>query len=161
MNFHIFSTAIYEISSVGNKLEIKSSLLKHKEKTLEFKDIVRRACSSNETCFALLNDGSIFSYDFIDMILKDISLQTQDDKVTDICCTHSSLICVTSNNCLYQLSSRVQRKIHDFPKHQKPKKIVAGAEHCVILSTNGDVYSFGSGFRGALGYDYCSLLFSF
>lgn len=124
-------------------------------KTISFNDKIRSVCATNNLCWILLSKGlAIYRLDLIEFDLIEIPLQSKDDDVKDICCTQSSFFWITNHNHLYQLceSTGNQKKIHEFPKHQKIKKIVAGAEHCLLLSLNGDVFSFGCGLRGVLGH---------
>lgn len=149
----IVSTPIYELIAVENKLEMRSSLVKNIAKTLEFKEIVKKICASSEVCFILLNDGSVWSFNFISRDLSELT-----ETITDISSTHHSLFAINVNNHLYEISLKLQNKIHEFPKHQKIKKIVSGAEHSIVLTSNGDVFSFGCGLRGALGHGDVSSL---
>lgn len=152
-NFNIFSTAIFEIISTQNKLEIRSNLLRDCETTIEFKEIIKRTCASNvDSLMILCNDGSLNRYDIATKVLEQIFIQSANETVIDICCSQSSLYCVTSRSRLYQITSGEQIEMHEFPKHQKIKKMIAGAEHVLVLSSNGDVFSLGCGLRGALGH---------
>ena len=148
--FNIFSTAVYEIKANGNKVDIGSSLMKKNNNSIEFKDIVKKVCVTNEFCWVLLNDGSVHVYDFVEKSLQKVPL---NETIIDITSTTQSLFGVTNKNQLYQISLNAQQKICDFPKHQKVKKIVSGDEHCLILTSNGDTFSFGCGLRGVLGHD--------
>lgn len=145
----IFSTAIYEILATDNKVEVRSSLINNSERILGFKDVVKKVHSSNEICWILLADGTAWSFDFLSGELSQLKMS---ETIADLACTHKSLYVVTTNNHVIEVSPQQQKKIHEFPKHQKIKKIVSGVEHCVILTSNGDVFSFGCGLRGALGH---------
>lgn len=123
--------------------------MKIKDSLLEFEDIVKKVCSTNEICWILLNDGSIYSYEFIVSKLQKVPFT---ETTVDITSSHQSLFGITNNNQLYKFSHEMQQKLHDFPKHQKIKKMVSGDEHCLILTSNGDAFSLGCGLRGALGH---------
>lgn len=146
------------MTTATNKVEIKSSLLSDKRKTLEFKEAVREVCATNVTCWILLTGGSIHVYDFVESTLEEIQMSDNCEKIASIACTYKQLYVVTSGNQLYQISTSDQKKLHDFPKHQRIKKMVSGAEHCVLLTSNGDIFSVGGGLRGALGHGDVSSL---
>lgn len=150
--FEIISTAIYELWTTTNKLEIKSSLLINKCRTLVFKDAIQKVCATSECCWILLNDGSLHVYDFVESTLEEVQLTEFRERIAIMSCSSEHLHVVTSSNQLYQLSTTEQTKLHEFPKHQKIKKLATGAEHSILLTTNGDIFSYGCGLRGALGH---------
>lgn len=118
------------------------------EKILEFKDVIKKVCATNEKCLILLRNGSLYVYNFIEAQLEPQTLLPDDEKVIDISCTYECNFAITNTNSLYKNCS----KIHQFPKHQKIKKFVSGAEHCLALTSNGDILSWGCGLRGQLGH---------
>lgn len=148
-DFNIFATAIYEITIRENKVDISSAIVNNRDKTLEFKDAVKKICATNETCWILLHDGSVHCYDFKESTLEKLSFE---ETIVDIAATYQMLLLITSNNQLYSYSQAIHQKVHDFPNHQKIKKLVSGDEHCLILTSNGDLFSLGCGLRGALGH---------
>lgn len=145
----IFSTAFFELLIDGNQLTIRSSLLKEKANVLELEHEIKDLCTNETFCWLLLKDGSIWRYNFNEKALTK-QLSADCECVNLIACT-SDLFCITSKNHLIKISEEMQQKIHEFARHQKIKKIAAGAEHCLFLTTNGDIYSLGCGLRGALG----------
>ncbi|CAO1427149.1 unnamed protein product [Diamesa tonsa] len=147
-NFDIFSSGIHFIIILNEKLIIKSSLLLENEKTLEFKDVIKKVCATNEKCLILLRNGSLFVYNFIETQLEPQIILPDDEKAMDISCTYESNFAITYTNSLYKNSVR----IHQFPKHQNIKKLVSGAEHSLALTSNGDIMSWGCGLRGQLGH---------
>lgn len=66
--------------------------------------------------------------------------ETNAEVILDICCGHTFSVAVTSQNAIYNIPT----KIHTFPKHLKLVKVACGAEHALLLTSNGDVYAFGS-----------------
>lgn len=66
--------------------------------------------------------------------------ESKDEFITHIAAGRSLSVIVTNKNNLYNMPL----KIHTFPSHVKIKKICCGNEHCLILTTNGDLYAFGS-----------------
>lgn len=116
---------------------------------MQFKDVVKKVCATNENCFILLKDGSTLRYNFLESNLKEIPTT---EPSFDIACTNDALYSINSANHLYKITNESRTKVHEFPRHQKVKKIVSGAEHLILLTSNGDVFSFGCGLRGALGH---------
>lgn len=131
-------------------MEIKFLLTSEKNRSLEFDDEISRLCSNNETCWIHLSNGFLFSFDF-DHESNPLEVDI-DCAITQMSCTHSSLYYVTSNSQLIMITGNRRETIHNFPKHQKVKKMVSGVEHCLVMTSNGDVFSFGCGLRGALGH---------
>lgn len=144
------STAIHELRWLENKLEIKSSLQPNKDKILTLKDVIARVCATNDLCWICLANGSLFTFDFVKSQFNEFT--HIDEKISDMACTQEALLAITNNNCLIKLSKGNSKKIFMFPKHQRIKKIVSGAEHCLLMTTNGDLFSVGCGLRGALGH---------
>lgn len=72
---------------------------------------------------------------------RDFSLNAQNDEfITHIASGRTLSIAVSNRNSVYN----IPLKICTFPAHVKIKKVCCGNEHCLILTTNGDVYAFGS-----------------
>lgn len=71
----------------------------------------------------------------------EFSMSKQNDEIITHIASGRTLSIVVSNlNAVYN----VPLKIFTFPSHVKIKKICCGNEHCLMLTTNGDVYAFGS-----------------
>lgn len=69
------------------------------------------------------------------------SLNKENDEiVTHIASGRSFSIAITNKNTVYNIPV----KIFNFPTHVKIKKISCGNEHCLMLTSNGDIYAFGS-----------------
>lgn len=64
----------------------------------------------------------------------------KDEFITHIAVGRSLSIVVTNKNNVYNMPL----KIFTFPAHVKIKKVACGNEHCLILTSNGDLYAFGS-----------------
>lgn len=72
---------------------------------------------------------------------QDFSMNKQNDEIiTHIASGRTLSVAVSNLNAVYN----IPLKIFTFPMHVKIKKICCGNEHCLILTTNGDVYAFGS-----------------
>lgn len=141
-----------EFMSKGNQLEIRSSLLAKQEKVLVFSAKIRDVCVSSDFCGILLESGSVFIYDLVESSLREIPLTHPDQTVKLLSCTNQLLFGITDVNSLILLNPGTQTKLHEFPRHMRVKKMVSGAEHSLLLTHNGDVFSFGCGLRGALGH---------
>lgn len=66
--------------------------------------------------------------------------ESKDEFITHIAAGRSLSVVVTNKNNVYNMPL----KVYTFPAHVKIKKICCGNEHCLILTTNGDLYAFGS-----------------
>lgn len=66
--------------------------------------------------------------------------ERKDEYITHIATGRSLSVIVTNKNNIYNMPL----KIYTFPSHVKIKKICCGNEHCLILTSNGDLYAFGS-----------------
>ncbi|XP_031633045.1 RCC1 domain-containing protein 1 [Contarinia nasturtii] len=73
--------------------------------------------------------------------------ESKDEFITHVAAGRSLSVVITNKNNVYNLPL----KVYTFPSHVKIKKICCGNEHCLILTTNGDLYAFGSSSRGQLG----------
>lgn len=116
---------------------------------LEFASPIKEICSNNETCWILLTDCCLLSYNFLE---KSLLNHQSTEIIISIACTATDLYFITTNNNLRKFTNGQEKSIHEFPKHQKIKKLVTGAEHCLLLTSNGDVFSVGCGLRGTLGH---------
>jgi alpha-tubulin suppressor-like RCC1 family protein len=72
-------------------------------------------------------------------------------KINHISTTSNQLYGVSLNS-VYEIAPQIAHVLHTFPNHQKIKGISSGLEHSLILTNNGDLYSFGCGLRGQLGH---------
>lgn len=66
--------------------------------------------------------------------------RSSDEKITRIASGRTMSVALSNLNVLYNIPS----KTFTFAPHVKIKKMCCGNEHCLILTTNGDVYAFGS-----------------
>ncbi|XP_067632621.1 probable E3 ubiquitin-protein ligase HERC3 isoform X2 [Eurosta solidaginis] len=70
-------------------------------------------------------------------------------RIVQIACGANITVAVSATNAVYNASS----KVYQFPKHYRVRQLQCGFEHALLLTTNGDIYSWGNGFRGQLGHD--------
>lgn len=78
------------------------------------------------------------------ILLNFLSTENNSDEkdfVTHISCGETKNIAATRQGAIYDIPS----KIYQFEKHVKIQKISCGHEHTVLLTKNGDVYSWGNG----------------
>lgn len=106
-----------------------------------------KAISCNDSfCLILLTNGNCYKLPFDTLELCELNFIGVDDKksngnvIEHIACGHTFSVAVTNANVVYNIPSR----IHEFPKHVRVKKVSCGAEHALILTTNGDVFAWGS-----------------
>ncbi|GJQ87441.1 hypothetical protein Trydic_g19206 [Trypoxylus dichotomus] len=103
--------------------------------------------------YILYNSGTIKKLDTATGRIADIpnflnveNPENDEDFVNKIACGTKINVAVTRNNKIYNIPNRLEYK------GRRIKQIVTGHEHCLILDSNGDVYSFGCGLRGQLGH---------
>lgn len=86
--------------------------------------------------------------------VTDVRKESENEEfITHIAAGRSLSIVITNKNNVYNMPL----KIYTFPAHVKIEKVCCGNEHCLILTTNGDLYAFGSSSYVHLIY-YCYLL---
>ncbi|KAJ6638901.1 RCC1 domain-containing protein 1 [Pseudolycoriella hygida] len=128
-------------------------------KILTFANEIKAISCNDLFCLILLDDGRCYKFLFDSAELSElkfIGVGEEDgsaDKKSTTCviehitCGQTFSVAVTNTNVVYNIPSR----IHEFPKHVKVKKVICGAEHALLLTSNGDVFSWGSSSRGQLG----------
>lgn len=107
--------------------------------------------ASNWHCLVLLENGDLFRYDIHPNRLRKLDFlnveQPSDvpnddpETITMIACGDQVSLAVTSTKSVFNIPNRTVT----FPRHVRISKIAAGLEHCMLLTTNGDVYSLGGG----------------
>ncbi|XP_055683095.1 RCC1 domain-containing protein 1 [Lutzomyia longipalpis] len=150
------ATLAYSVVAVGCRVIFKG-FLEGKEMTKSHKflhDIRDISCNSKH-CLILLANGELFRYSvernhmlLLNFIATEGDLKTGEHLITHIACGETKNIAVTNQNVIYDIPS----KIYKFDKHIKVQKISCGHEHAVLLTKNGDVFSWGNGLRGQLGH---------
>lgn len=64
-----------------------------------------------------------------------------DFKIEFVACGNNIMVAIGNSNEVF--NGTIQ--IHLFPKHVRPKQLECGLEHALLLTTNGDIYSWGNG----------------
>jgi len=134
------------------ELEVKSSILNNIDNTVKIGCKIKQVICSEDNCYFLQIDGKVSQYNVMSKIFHQtgLSLKGSSEIITQISATSKALYGISSTNCLYKILPKIDL-IHEFQKHQKVKKMESGLEHTIILTSNGDIYSFGCCLRGQLG----------
>ncbi|KAM7359795.1 uncharacterized protein ACRADG_001458 [Cochliomyia hominivorax] len=70
-------------------------------------------------------------------------------EIAHIACGNNITIAISTTNAVFSATTQ----IYQFPKHQRIKQLKCGFEHALVLTTNGDIYGWGNGLRGQLGFE--------
>ncbi|XP_055528461.1 probable E3 ubiquitin-protein ligase HERC3 [Wyeomyia smithii] len=154
---------IFEITSTHAILAAESYLYTRSELTKQSNEVcfgssIVKLSACSWYCLVLLENCDLFKYDFNDnrSVRLDFlgvefadSDQSADEHeiITHLACGDRVSIATTSRKSVFTIPSR----IHTFPRHVRIVQIAVGLEHCLLLTANGDVYSWGGGLRGQLG----------
>ncbi|XP_035777707.1 probable E3 ubiquitin-protein ligase HERC3 [Anopheles albimanus] len=132
-------------------------ILTEKRKTVEFADNITALEVCNKYCLILLETGRLIKYDSnedrtvtLDFLgVEDRGQQDEelDEIVTHLSCGEHVAVACSSKNIVYNIPNKTVA----LPRHVRVSKIVSGFEHSLLLTRNGDVYSWGAGLRGQLG----------
>lgn len=157
----------YNAAGVGQELYLSgciNGILLHR-KEIHFEHAIKSVASNENFCLVLLDNGIACKVNLKTLQIVEINntiieknrslpatkkrpfsdtgsaLQSKPNEcITHLATGRSMTIAISSDNNVYNIPV----KIWSFPKHVKVKKVCCGNEHCLILTTNGDVYSFGS-----------------
>lgn len=161
----------YLAFSIDNVLNISGYVCSESETTrsVPFECSIREISCSEKFCLVLLKSGIVYKLNILTLETTEINpmIFTQreqarverksifgvvmggqdfsmnkpnDEIITHIASGRTLSVAVSNLNAVYN----IPLKIFTFPSHVKIKKICCGNEHCLILTTNGDVYAFGS-----------------
>ncbi|ETN60080.1 RCC1 domain containing 1 [Anopheles darlingi] len=132
-------------------------VLTEERKTVEFAESIVALEVSNKYCLILLETGRLLKYDsnedrtvtldFLGVEDKGQQSDELDEIITHLSCGEHVAVACSSKNVVYNIPN----KTVTFPRHVRVLKIASGFEHSLLLTRNGDVYSWGSGLRGQLG----------
>ncbi|EDV42565.1 uncharacterized protein Dana_GF18053 [Drosophila ananassae] len=161
----------YSALALGRKLYMRGLLEfePHECVTLEAVDNIKALAAGEAYCLVLLHSGQLYRVSIkIKTELQAVRLeapprpnsatkrsifgttkaQPGSPIVEHIACGSHMNVAVSSENAVYSIPSC----LHQFPGRQfRVKQLECGHEHAVLLSRNGDVYTWGNGLRGQLG----------
>ncbi|XP_058116339.1 uncharacterized protein LOC131288341 [Anopheles ziemanni] len=145
---------LYAFIALEKTLYTFSVVIDHRKTKTFDADIVSLAANSKH-CLVLLSSGRLFRYNPLEDRLMPLEFlgveRVKDDQaiesITHLAGGECVTVACTSLNAVYNIPN----KTVTMPKHVRIRKVVAGFEHCLLLTTNGDVYSWGGGLRGQLG----------
>lgn len=144
----ISSGPYFELQVEFDSFKIITNLMKDKEKRIKLDHEIKEFVICNEMCYFLVANQIVTSYNFNNP--EDLQQISTPDAIASISCTSSKLYGSTSHK-IYLLAP-TSILIHEFPSHQRIKKISSGLEHTAVLTNNGDLFTFGCGLRGQLGH---------
>ncbi|XP_058056076.1 uncharacterized protein LOC131207478 [Anopheles bellator] len=138
----------------GNTLTTTCAITEQQRK-IEFPSLISSLAANSRYCLVLLDTGQLLKYDPAEdrtIPLDFLGCEGQHEnsrgeRITHVACGECGSVAVTSTNAIYNIPNRTAT----LPKHERVRKIVAGFEHTLLLTSNGDVYSWGGGLRGQLG----------
>lgn len=170
---HISCTWCYNAIASGQSLHLTGSISKqisHTE-TIGFDRIIRKIAANDKACLVLLDNGDLYkvcphtlvktklSFIIVEQSAASASQPRRragsifpddpnteecqpnaEDTITDITTCDTFSVALTKSNALYTIPS----KVHQFAKHECVVRMCGGAEHVLALTSNGDVYAFGS-----------------
>lgn len=160
-----------EEAVLGSDQESKSQSFKRPSgtvtKSFEFDDLITKVQANSKYCLVLLESGDVYKIvisSFQKEKLNFISVEKpkpkpksvfvmprtseEPERVTDVACGELICVAVTNYNSIYNIPN----KTIQLERHEKVRKICCGAEHAMLLTENGDVYTWGNGLRGQLGH---------
>lgn len=130
--------------AVDETLHIISNLLENGAKKIKFSDPIISISAVDTHCLILLANGNLFKYDFSsnnDDLKKIEFAEDFSSPILSVCAGNAFSSCYDKFNDLFNIPT----KIHTFASHEKIKKMELGAEHGILLTTNGDCYTWGCG----------------
>ncbi|XP_055588032.1 probable E3 ubiquitin-protein ligase HERC4 [Uranotaenia lowii] len=148
-------TATHGLIAV-NRTILAISAISQQSHHLSFDHEIAQLSASTWHCLVLLHNGDLYRYDFHQnhaLKLEFLGVEnlatddTERDRVTHVACGDRVSVAVSSSKTVFNIPNRTFR----FPKHTRIAKVSVGLEHCLLLTGNGDVYSWGGGLRGQLG----------
>ncbi|XP_061400626.1 E3 ISG15--protein ligase Herc6 [Musca vetustissima] len=141
-------------------------------KNITVDNTIKTLACCDRYCLLLLNTGTVFKYNVqcLDDNLEEIKFQINEShkpkrlsifgssatsssnsvlKIENIACGNTIMVAIGMSNEVFTGTTEV----HRFPKHVRTKQLVCGFEHALLLTHNGDIYTWGNGLRGQLGLD--------
>ncbi|XP_058811352.1 uncharacterized protein LOC131676248 [Topomyia yanbarensis] len=147
-------TSTHALVASGCNLYSHSAITGCQNET-SFTSAIVQLSASTWHCLVLLENGDLFKYDInehrssrLDFLTVENAPELTDrERITHIACGDRVSVAITSGRTVFNIPN----KTFTFPRHVRIVKLAVGLEHCLLLTGNGDVYSWGGGLRGQLG----------
>lgn len=165
----VAATWNYTAYAVGTKLLLKGFLLKESNASFEITTLspIKQLAACDQFCLALLENGKLWKIlPSVESTMQEVkfaednepntqklpqkrsifgeirqSQKSEGFQITHIACGMHIVCAVSNANGVYNIPS----KILQLPRHMRVQQLVCGLEHALLLTTNGDVYSWGNG----------------
>lgn len=101
--------------------------------------------------------GITTKLNFLNVIVADVESSSKEYIVL-FACGNAISVAVSNLNYIYNIPNRT----YQLEQHVKLKKVCCGNEHCLLLSRNGDVSSWGTGLYVEIKiiYSYYLIMFN-
>ncbi|XP_053697522.1 probable E3 ubiquitin-protein ligase HERC3 [Sabethes cyaneus] len=151
--FQLEMTGTHAVWTDGGHLYAKSSRINETYKA-GFEGRIAQISANTKHCLVLTENGDLFRYHFNSkqtdcLELTEESADSECEKITHIACGNDISVAITNRNAVFNIPQ--PQPIFSFPRHVRIAQVVVGFAHCLVLTSNGEVYSWGSGARGQLG----------
>uniref|UniRef100_A0A1A9W5P2 RCC1 domain-containing protein 1 n=1 Tax=Glossina brevipalpis TaxID=37001 RepID=A0A1A9W5P2_9MUSC len=129
---------------------------------------IKSLALNDRFCLVLLNNGKLYKLNLsIDSVLEELKF-TLDNQIAPqkrsifgeckskssfsleiafVACGNNITVAISNNNVVFNGITQA----YEFPQHMHTKELQCGFEHAVLLNTNGDIFTWGNGWRGQLG----------
>ncbi|VEN46761.1 unnamed protein product [Callosobruchus maculatus] len=142
---------IFCISHSFSVIHVKANVVKihPRNESMEVDSGILKICCTNDRLLILDKCNNVHKMEFIDLAgdkpkLKEIPMGT--NKIKDIACGSKLMVFYSSTGNLFNAFEKLQFEKHDIID------LKCGRDHCLVLDSNGAVYTFGRGSRGQLGH---------
>lgn len=134
--------------AIGPILHTSGLYGKHKT---EFELNITSIAANSHRIWVLLENGELHKVSLPSFVVNEIRLNNNlNDSVIDetneifthVAAGGTMSVAVSNQNCLYAIHPQTKKR-YTFSRSITIKKISHGIEHCLILDTSGNVYSFG------------------
>lgn len=157
----------YLASASGCHLQLQGFVSnRHKTvKLLSANDNIKSLAACDRFCLVLLDNGKLYKClpQCEDIQLEEVKFQgnqnrvstykrsifsskyvhnTDSIKIKHIACGNNIMVAIGIAN---ELFTGTTQSGFQFPTHVHPKQLVCGFEHALLLTSNGDIYSWGNG----------------
>ncbi|XP_075147257.1 RCC1 domain-containing protein 1 isoform X2 [Haematobia irritans] len=132
-------------------------------KTIEIESAVKFLASCDRYCLILLENGKLYKCfpQSKQPTLYEVRFQRNEGlihhsrplnedsgtKISSVACGNAFMVALGESNEVFSGTTQ----IHQFPNNVRVKQLECGFEHALMLTHNGDLYTWGNGLRGQLG----------